>query len=152
MHDYSKRLVEIDEILSHLSEENLHKIPEEIIKLIKDNKDIEYKWNYNEYKPLCEQNIHRDSIAFLSYLNMEYLMNEKQKQFMKKIHNLNEEKNEEEIRKKYNPDDLFKSKNTDTEPTEGQKNTKEMTALVEYKENFFTRFKNFILKILHINS
>ena len=25
------------------------------------------------------------------------------------------------------------------------------TALIEYKESFFTRFKNFIFKILHIN-
>ena len=30
MIDYAKRLVEVDEVLSYLSEENLNKIPEEV--------------------------------------------------------------------------------------------------------------------------
>ena len=45
------------------------------------NKDKEYFWKYDEKKPLKEQDVSRDTIAFLSYLNMEYLLNEKQKGF-----------------------------------------------------------------------
>lgn len=79
MVDYNKRLVEVDEVLNYLSDEDLEKIPEEIRNLIKENKDKDYVWQYDETKPLKEQGLNRDTIAFLSYLNMEYLLNEEQK-------------------------------------------------------------------------
>lgn len=101
MVDYNKRLVEVDEILNYLSEEDLMKIPEDIRLLIKKNKDKEYTWQYDETKSLKDQNVSRDTIAFLSYLNTEYLLNEKQKQYMKQLHELNEKKIEQEKEKKY---------------------------------------------------
>jgi len=90
MSDYNKRLVEVDEILNYLSEDDLLKIPQDVRKAIKENKDKEYIWNYDETKPLKEQEVSRDTIAILSYLNMEYLLNEEQKDFMKQLHNANE--------------------------------------------------------------
>ena len=95
MIDYNKRLVEVDEVLKYLSEEDLSKIPKDIRQLIKDNKDKEYEWEYDDTKPLKDQNLNRDTIAFLSYLNMEYLLNEEQKQLMQEIHEYNEKKLEE---------------------------------------------------------
>ena len=108
MVDYNKRLVEVDEILNYLSEEDLLKIPEEVRNTIKENKDKEYFWKYDETKPLKEQDVSRDTIIILSYLNMEYLLNEEQKQLMQKIHELNEKKLEEAKIEKYGVDDLFK--------------------------------------------
>ena len=115
MVDYNKRLVEVDEILKYLSEEDLSKIPEEIRQLIKENKDKEYTWQYDETKPLKDQNVSRDTIAFLSYLNMEYLLNEQQKAFMQQLHETNERKLEEEKAEKYKVDDLFKKNHTTQE-------------------------------------
>ena len=135
MVDYNKRLVEVDEILNYLSEEDLMKIPEEVRMAIKENKDTEYLWQYDESKPLKDQNVSRDTIAFLSYLNMEYLLNEKQKEFMQQLHEFNEKKLEEEKSNKYNPDDLFKNKHTIQEEN---KNT-EHQELVIYKENIFLK-------------
>ena len=48
MSDYNKRLVEVDEVLKYLSKEDLEKIPEDIRKLIKENKDISFIWHYDE--------------------------------------------------------------------------------------------------------
>ena len=45
MIDYSKRLVEVDEILKYLSEEDYNKIPKSIIEAIKQNRDKTYTWN-----------------------------------------------------------------------------------------------------------
>ena len=56
---------------------------------------------------------------------------------------------DQEKREKYNPNDIFKNRNS-TERIQ-QINVNE-TALVEYKENFFTKFKNFIFKILNIKN
>ena len=76
MIDYNKRLVEVDEILNYLAQDDLMKIPEKVRNAIKENKDKEYFWKYDESKALKDQEVSRDTIAFLSYLNMEYLLNE----------------------------------------------------------------------------
>lgn len=89
---YEKCLVEVDEILNHLTDEDLIKIPEDIREAISKNKDKEYVWNYDETKELNSQNLDRGSIAILSYLNIEYMLDEEQRKLMKKIHKYNEEK------------------------------------------------------------
>lgn len=131
MIEYSKRLVEVDEILNYLSYENLIKIPENIRKAIKENKDKEYVWKYDKSKTLLQQNLNRDTIAFLSYLNMEYLLNNEQKELMEQIHKLNQINIERGKEEKYNPDMIFKKNNE-------IKNNK--SDMVVYKEeNIFTK-------------
>ena len=52
------------------------------------------------------------------------------------------------LQSKFNLDNIFeKSKNINIETSK----TTNTSTLTEYKESFFTRFKNFIFKILHIN-
>ena len=142
MVDYNKRLVEVDEILNYLSEEDLMKIPENVRQIIKENKDKEYTWQYDETKPLKEQNISRDTIAFLSYLNMEYLLNEEQKQYMQQLHKLNEMKLEKE--EKYSGEDLFKDRSEKVEQVSNS------VALTAYKESFFTKIKNWFKNLFQI--
>lgn len=144
MIDYCKRLVEVDEILSYLSEKELQKIPEKIRQAIKDNKDKEYVWKYDTSKELKDQELDRNTIAILSYLNMEYLLDEEQKKLMQQIHDFNEKKQEEEKREKYNVDNLFKKDKIIQEENEKQK------SLVEYNVSFFakiiTKIKSFFAK------
>lgn len=149
--EYRKCLVEVDEILNYLAEEELDKIPYEIRKAIHEKKDTQYIWSYDETKTLGEQNINRKTIAILSYLNMEYLLNKEQKLIMEEIHKNNEKNVEKEKVKKYDNKNIFEKANRDKyiilETHENNRNTE----LIEYKESFFTRFKNFILKTLYLN-
>lgn len=140
MVNYNKRLVEVDEILNHLSEDNLQKIPEDIRRLIKDNKDSEYIWEYDETKSLNNQNLSRDTIIILSYLNMEYLLNEEQKKLMQQIHELNERKMEEEKLKKYYTDDLFKKSKLEEKKEDIEQI--QQSSLVIHKESFFKKIIN----------
>ena len=146
MIDYPKRLVEVDEILNFLNRDELKKIPKNVRQLIKDNKDTEYVWKYSEEKPLKDQNLSRDTIALLSYLNMEYILNDEQKQIMKEYQELNEKKQEQERIKKYNPDDLFKkhevSNNIITNENESKENNN-LPVKIE-KESFISRVINMI--------
>ena len=142
--EYTKCLVELDEILNHLSVENLEKIPYEIRKSIKDNKDKEYIWKYDETKELKEQKLDRKTIAMLSYINMEYLLNKEQKEFMKSLHELNEHKIEKEKQERYNIDDLFKN-NVSSAIQENQ-TIGENVSIIEYKESIFKRIINKIKK------
>ena len=138
--EYAKCLVELDEILNYLSVENLEKIPIEIRNSIKEYKDKEYIWKYDETKELKEQKLDRKTIAMLSYLNMEYLLNKEQKEYMQNLHKLNEQKIEKEKQEKYNPDSLFKNRKSDT--IQEIETINENVAMVEYKESVYKKFLN----------
>lgn len=132
MIEYNKRLVEVSVILKHLNKNEYDKIPKELIDRIEKNKDLEYIWNYNETKDLKNQNVSKDTIAILSYINMQYLLNEDQKKFVQEIFSENQKKIENIKKEKYDTDNLFKNKKVeDTEVKE------ETHALVEYKEKTF---------------
>ena len=132
MIEYNKRLVEVSVILKHLNKNEYDKIPKELIDRIEKNKDLEYIWNYDETKDLKNQNVSKDTIAILSYINMQYLLNEDQKKFVQEIFSENQKKIENIKKEKYDTDNLFKNKKVeDTEVKE------ETHALVEYKEKTF---------------
>lgn len=139
--EYEKCLVELDEIFKYLKDEEKRNIPYEIRKAIKEKKDKHYHWNYDESKTLNEQNINRKTIAMLSYLNMEYLLNEKQKKLMEEIHKVNEKKIEKEKSEKYNPDSILKNNI--------KYDKKEEVALAEVEERkWYEKIFSFIKKIL----
>ena len=92
-------LVEVDSVLYHLDPNELKKILAEVRDAINEFKSLEYVWFYDESKPLLEQNLRRESIAMLSYLNTEYLLDEEQRKLMDQIHIVNEYKRDEAVNK-----------------------------------------------------
>ena len=150
MVDINKRLVEVDVILNYLSKENYQKIPKDVIKVIKENKAIDYIWEYDESKELEDQDVSRDTIAFLSYINTEYLLDERQKEYMEKMYESNEIKLEEEKAKDYSIDNIVKRKSIEKEKIQNIEEIKE-NKLVIYKENFFTKIFKKIKNFFKIN-
>jgi hypothetical protein len=130
-----KCLVELDEIFKYIKHEDLIKIPYEIRQAIHEKKDNEYIWNYDESKALDEQNINRKTVAMLSYLNMEYLLNEEQKAVMEELHKSNEEKKELEKRKKYDPSNIFKDNTQNVGNEINEVNYENKTKLNEDHDN-----------------
>ena len=47
---------------------------------IKQNKDNDYTFSYNDEEHLMNQSLNIDTVAILTYINTEYLLNKKQKQ------------------------------------------------------------------------
>lgn len=142
MIEYNKRLVEVDEILKHLSQENYNKIPEEIKVAIAENKDKEYKWIYDDTKKLKEQDVSDDTIAILSYINMEYLLNEEQKKFVDSLHEQNENKTTNNTN--YNVDIFYNKSNKMT-------NVCQELVVEKNKQNFWEKLNNFIRKLFGKN-
>ena len=134
----NKSLTEVYEVLKHLSKIEYYKIPKEAIDIIVQNKDNNYKWNYDETKSLSEQNLSREAIAILSYINLEYLLNDEKRKLMEEIYEKNEKKLEEKKSKLYNKDDLF-IKKSDIENKQAE-TQKENVALIEEKEKILTKF------------
>lgn len=141
--EYEKCLVEVDEVLNHLSKEDLNKIPEDILKGIKEHKDKEYIWKYDESKELKEQKFDRNTIVVLSYINMEYLLSKEQKELMEKIHELNEQNLQNEIQKEYDSKELFKNKTNNIVQSE--------RAIAKLEENkWYNKLFSFIKRMFKI--
>ena len=147
MNNYSKRFVEVNDVLNHLSEENYKKIPIEIISLIKENMDTNYYWKYNETLPLYKQNLSKDTIAILSYINMNYLLTYKQKEELEIIHKKNDIEIHNKLKIKYNSDDLFKK----AKKQEINSINKNVSICIIEKEKFIIeRIKDFLKKIFKL--
>ena len=142
MEDLNKRLVEVEFILKKLDAEYIRKIPQEIWDYIEENKDKNYVFTYDNNKTLVEQNLNIDTISILTYINMEYLLDEQQKKEMIEFLRKDEAAAEQEKAKNYNPDDLFKNR---------KESKKQETSLVEVKiekwyEKIFAFFRNVFKK------
>lgn len=129
MLEINKRLVEVYEVINNMDRASYEKIPINIINLIKNNKDINYQWKYDNTKDLISQNLPHDTIVILSYLNLKYLLNEKQIQYFKTLHYENEQKMEKEKMKKYNPNFIFnkKERNVSNSSVIQKKNAENLT-------------------------
>lgn len=148
---YAKAYREVIEILKYFPKEEYIKIPKEKIEFYKNNMDSDYNFTINPEIDLSKQSISPEANAIIINLFTDYYATEEQKAKIKKILYLNQKKKEEEKRERYKYDDIFpkveKSKNIEVKANENDGDT----ALVEHKELFWQRFKNFILKLLHIS-
>ena len=92
MIDYKKRFVEVDEIIKNMPKEDFNKIPNDLISIIKKNKDSNYVWEYDKSKKIADQNLSKDTIAILAYINTEFILENEQRMLMRNIHYFNEMK------------------------------------------------------------
>lgn len=140
---------EIYEIINILGNEFIEKIPKKLYLLIDNQRDKNYKADLlTKNGMLDETKISQETIALFAVLNMKYFIeDEEEKARLYNIYEKNEIKYEQELRKKYNPDDIFKNRNQ--LKIEDQKVENE-TALIEIKENFLTKFIKKLKSFFHI--
>ena len=102
---------EIDNFIELLDEHNKNKIPIDIREFFKQEKDNNYVKNIDANISIKEQNLKEETLALIALLNLQYWCeDETEKERLKKIYAENEEKYQKDLRKKYNPDDLFKNR------------------------------------------
>lgn len=147
---YSKAYKEVLEIIKYFPKEEYNKIPKEKIEFFKQNMDKNYEFSINPQIDLSKQKISKEANAIIVNLYQNYFATEEQKVKINKILELNELKVEQEKRKKYNIEDIFKSKKIENIEEKKLKNADNIS-LVEHKETFFIKFKKIVLKLLHIN-
>lgn len=139
--DLYKAFAEVDEILVLMENKYIEKIPQKTREMFKNERSLDYKPEIKVDIPLAEQNLQRKTFAILAMLNLNYWCeDENEKQKLLQVYAKNDKKKEEELRKKYNPDNIFKDKKT-----QGQK--EENTELIEIREeNFIKRIIRKIMK------
>ena len=130
---------EVNTFLNLIGEELSGEIPIKLRKFFKREMDKSYIPIINPDKPIIEQNLKRKTIVIIAGLNINYWCKdpEKKKELLETYSN-NERIYQEELREKYNPDNIFKNKQ---EETVGEN----INLPVEIKkETFFKKLISFI--------
>lgn len=169
--EYSEAIVEVLEILQYSDNNIIEKIPKSLIEFWEKNKSTTYKPNLDHSKPINKMNLKKKTKSIITMLYLNYLCDDEEKIKTKLILRENEEKYQQELRQKYNPDNIFKkkkeevSKNIFKEPKEEvsenifKKQKQEEpenvvttnVAMREYKEPIFKKIINMIKRFFHVN-
>lgn len=109
--EYSEAAVEVLDILSHMEQEYIEKIPEKFINFLKENKSEKYVSNLDHSKIISEMNLKPKTEAILGLIYMKYWANEQERiEFKNKIEE-NERIFREQMKEKYNQENLFNKEN-----------------------------------------
>ena len=137
----SEVYVDISVIIKMMPIEMREKISKSFINFIEKNKSNNYVSNINPNIPIKEQNIRKETKEMLGIIYRDYLCSDEEHDKLLKQEEQEIKQYEEELRQKYNPNDIFKNHK---EITENQG----AISIVPYKGNIFKRFLNILKKWL----
>lgn len=103
---YKKSFSEVYEILNLMPDTIINKIPEKMRNIIENERDKNYKVIISE--PLNKDDFQYETIVFLGMLYRDFLCDDNEKKSLQQNEIKLENQYNEELRKKYNTDDLFK--------------------------------------------
>ena len=107
-------------------------------------KKVDYVSKIDPYKQLDEQELKTKTKTLLTVLYRNYWCNEEERAELDKILIENDKKYEEELRERYNPDNIFKKESVMEEKVE----TIQYNLPNVVKQNLFTKVWNFIKNII----
>lgn len=139
---YPKALKEVYIILENSEEKVKQKIPENFKKFIIKNMDKEYNANINFNYATWEDTIMEETQQILAIIYRDYLVTKEEREKLLKEESEEEKKIEQELREKYNPDNIFKK---NKEKDNSNDNNTSMIKIEEIKW-----YKKIISKILSI--
>ena len=146
--NYSKSYTQILEIIKYLPKEEYQMIPKSEIEFFENNKDVNYSFSFNPAISFKEQDISKETYSLIVLLFINFFASDIQKQKIDNILIRNEEKYQEELRKKYNPDDIFcKKKSIDVQNVQTSGNLVTVTT----QNTWYRKMFLFIKKILNRN-
>ena len=134
--EYKEAFTEVNEIIKMMPDELVNKIPSKFREMMVEEKDKIYIPNIKE--PLEKCKLKNETIIILGLIYRDFLCpeEERKKSQEKDARELQEvQKNiEDEVRQKYNPDDLFKKRNeNNTEKTHNLGENNSMLVVQEQK-------------------
>lgn len=138
--EFSEACTEISEIFKYLDKNEVNKIPENVRKMIDNNKSKDFIPNIDPHKSIEKQILKPETKDLLVALYVEYWCPENEKEYINKLLRENYIKEQESLRKKYNPDDIFKQKNKEISTENNQ------AMLIKYKESILKKIINKISK------
>ena len=108
--DYAKSYTELIEILKHISPKRRSKIPKEVLEMYNLKRDEKYDYKYNNNLKLEEQNMSHLTKILIANIYINYWTNEEERKIIESNDKKELYQNELDKREKYNPDNLFKTR------------------------------------------
>lgn len=142
--EYKIAYSEVLEILKHISKEEYNKIPQNMIKTFKVNASTENDFKYNPNKTLQEQNVSETARTIIAILFRDYWTSNEQKEKILSVQNAERGRIK---REKYNPDNIFKTKNITT--NEQIPSSEETSMVVVNEEKWYKKLFSFIKGIFY---
>ena len=148
--NYKNGISEVLEILKYSEKEYTEKLPKKLMSFFRENASKTYKPQIDITKKIEDMNLLSETKGLLSLLYIDYWSTPEEKEEFKRILKENQEKIEQELREKYNPDKIFDRTEekviTPNKPEEPEisEGVRDDEALTEYHESFM---KNLINKI-----
>lgn len=139
--EFAEASAEINEILGYLPTEYVEKIPAKLREFFDKAKKEGYVSKIDPYKQLDEQELKPKTKTLLTVIYRNYWCNEEERAELDKILIENDKKYEEELREKYNPDDIFQKKEIVEEKIETIQSN--LPAEIK-KESFVKKLFNYI--------
>lgn len=131
---------EVMQVLKYFDRNQVMKVPIEIVEYFKENQDKNYISKIDKEDIFNKNNISREALAILAYLNLTYWANEEEKKELKSIYRKNEHI---DANNDYNTILRSKNNNSEIEKTRNFENAQ----MIQYKESklkkIFDRIKSF---------
>lgn len=103
---------EVYQILNLLGNEYIDKLPTSLINMLREKRETNYNPVYVDDIPLNEQNIRKETMSIIVLLYLNYWCEDDNEMLeVKNILRKNENEYQENLRKKYNSDNIFNNKN-----------------------------------------
>ena len=150
--EYKEAFTEVNEIIKMMPIELVNKIPSKFREMIEEEKDNNYIPDIKE--PIEKCKLKNETIIILGLIYRDFICSpdERKKLQEKDARELQKVKKdiEEEMREKYNPDDIFKKKNQNNmeESNAKEENT---SMVVVQEEKWYEKIFNLIKRIFKRN-
>jgi len=153
---YYNAYTEVYEILSYMPINYIKKLPIELLNLFEQKRNKDYKYCVNIKKKINEQDMLDETRSILAVLYRDFWSTPEKKEIILQKEKIERDVYQNELRKKYNPDNIFQN-NSQLIKRKIQDNSTDSkvfnnnVAMVEYKESIFKKIMDKIKNILHLN-
>ena len=138
---------EVFEILGYMNKQEVMRIPMNILEKIKNERSKSYKTRIDKLDLFNPKNIDNRTANFLTWLMIDYMANDEQREKIVKTAKENDLKRELEKSKKFSNEDLFnkQEKTTYIEKENCEiEESKDVQSIAMVEESIFTRIRKFI--------
>ena len=145
--EFSESITETLDILSHMENAYIDKIPKKFMDFLEKNKSLEYKVQFDHSKKMSELNLKEKTKDILATIYMNYWCTPQEKSDYEKVLNNNEIIYQEELREKYSVDKLFEKRSNKV----NEMSSNNLPMEVQEKEGIFAKIIKFMKNIFSKN-
>lgn len=143
---YAIGFAEIHELFKYADEEFLDKIPNKFKNFISEHRDLNHVFKFDVNKPLQEQELTEAAKEIISIIYFNCFCTKEEREKILEEEKLRKAEQEEVLRNKYNPDNIFKKVNEDIVEHKEEASTHEQRYLLDTRN--LTWYKKIYFKIL----